>query len=294
MDKHRSGFVNILGKPNVGKSTLMNAMVGERLSIITPKAQTTRHRIFGIVNGPDFQLVFSDTPGIIKPHYTMQEKMMGFVREAFEDADVFLYVAEIQDKPEYQPEEFGWLKETNIPVVLVLNKIDLFSQDNWSGMAEIWKDTLPNAKIVLVSAGNKMYTNELLELLVSMLPESEPYFDKEAMTDKTERFFVSEMIREKIMTNYMQEIPYSCEVRVESFREENSIIRILANILVDRASQKPIVIGKNGAKLKKVGTEARLDMEAFFGKKVYLELYVKVAEGWRNNERMLDQFGYQQ
>jgi GTPase len=294
MSNHRSGFVNILGKPNVGKSTLMNAMLGEKLSIMTSKAQTTRHRIFGIVNGEDYQLVFSDTPGIIKPHYGMQEKMMGFVREAFEDADVFLYVAEIQDKAENQPEEFSWLKDTTVPVLLVLNKIDLFAQDTWKDMAAEWQEALPNARIVLVSAGNKMYTRELLDLLISLLPEGEAFFDKESITDKSERFLAAEMIREKILLNYSQEIPYSCEVQIESFKDEPNIIRIRANIFVDRESQKPIVIGKGGEKLKKVGTQARIDMEAFFGKKVFLELFVKIAEGWRDNDRLLDRFGYQQ
>jgi GTPase len=291
---HRSGFVNILGKPNVGKSTLMNALVGERLSIITSKAQTTRHRIFGIINGDGYQVVFSDTPGIIKPHYKMQEKMMGFVRESLEDADIILFLVEIQDSPENQPEEFGWLKDTETPVLLVLNKIDLFAQKDWKDMAALWQNALPNAKIILVSAGNKLYTQELLDLIVTMLPEGEPYYDKEALTDKPERFFVSEIIREKILMNYKQEIPYSCEVRVETFKEETHIIRIAATIYVDRASQKPIVIGKGGAKLKTVGTQARIDMEAFFGKKVFLELFVKVSEGWRDDERQLDRFGYQQ
>jgi GTPase len=224
----------------------------------------------------------------------MQEKMMGFVRESLEDADIILFLVEIQDSPENQPEEFGWLKDTETPVLLVLNKIDLFSQNDWKDMAALWQDALPNAKIILVSAGNKLYTQELLDLIVAMLPEGEPYYDKEALTDKPERFFVSEIIREKILMNYKQEIPYSCEVRVETFKEETHIIRIAATIYVDRASQKPIVIGKGGAKLKTVGTQARIDMEAFFGKKVFLELFVKVSEGWRDDERQLDRFGYQQ
>jgi GTPase len=292
---HRAGFVNILGKPNVGKSTLMNALVGERLSIITSKAQTTRHRIYGIINGDDFQVVMSDLPGIIKdPGYKMHESMMSFVRTSLEDADAFLYMVEAGDKPETQPDEYRIIKEMDVPVLLLVNKIDRFDQMTLEPIVQAWHEDFPRAHILPVSALHHFNVENTFEWVLAQLPESPPYFDKDALTDKPERFFVSEIIREKILRNYDKEIPYSCEVVVESFKEAEDIIRIHAVIYVERQSQKLIVIGKNGAKLKKVGTEARIDMEAFFGKKIYLETYVKVMPDWRNSELSLRNFGYKE
>jgi GTP-binding protein Era len=291
---HQSGFVNILGKPNVGKSTLMNALVGERLSIITSKAQTTRHRILGIVNGDNFQIVFSDTPGIIKPNYKMQESMMSFVRSSLEDADIFLYLSEIKDKLDNQPDELKLiLNQTEIPVLLLLNKTDLVKDESMEYHFEHWKIDQPNVEIRAISALNNEDVAGVLNWILEKLPESEPYFPKDALTDKPERFFVEEIIREKILINYQQEIPYSCEVVVETFKEEEHIIRIRAEIYVNRKTQKPIVIGKGGEMLKKVGIAARADMEQFFGKHVHVELFVKVKENWRDDDSMLKRLGYQ-
>jgi len=289
---HKAGYVNILGKPNVGKSTLMNALIGERLSIITSKAQTTRHRILGIINGDDYQLIFSDLPGIIKPAYKMQESMMEFVRNSLDDADVFLYMVQMGDKPENQPEEYEKIKKMKVPVLLLMNKIDLFGPEDVDEQELIWKNDFPNAKVMPFSAKFNLNANILLLDLIALLPESEPYFDKEQWTDKPERFFVTEVIREKILLIYKQEIPYSCEVVCTSFVDGEDLIRISVDIYVERESQKPILIGKGGEMLKRVGTQARTDLEKFFGKKIFLETHVRVADNWRNNESMLRKFGY--
>ncbi len=289
---HHAGYVNILGKPNVGKSTLMNALIGERLSIITSKAQTTRHRILGIVNGADFQLIFSDLPGIIKPAYKMHESMMEFVRTSLEDADAFIFMVQMGDKPENQPEAYEQIKQMKIPVVLLMNKVDLFEQEQVEKELEVWKADFPQAQVLPFSAKFNSNFESFLTLLVQFLPESEPFFDKDDWTDKPERFFVTEIIREKILTNYKQEIPYSCEVVCSSFKDDGDIIRIAAEIYVERESQKPILIGRKGEMLKRVGTQARQDLEKFFGKKVFLETFVRVADNWRNNESMLRKFGY--
>lgn len=289
---HKAGFVNIIGNPNVGKSTLMNAFVGERLSIITSKAQTTRHRIFGIVNGDDFQVVFSDTPGVIKPAYQLQNSMMDFVKSAFEDADVFLYMVEVGEKQLKDESFFNKLKHTNIPVLLLLNKIDKTDQDFLEEQVDYWKETLPNAEIYPISALNNFNVKEVFDRILELLPESPPYFDKDSLTDKPERFFVNEIIREKILLNYSKEIPYSVEVVTEEFKEDEDIIRIRVVIMVERTSQKGIIIGHKGAAIKKVGIEARVDLEKFFGKQVHLETFVKVNKDWRNNNNQLKRFGY--
>jgi GTP-binding protein Era len=289
---HKAGYVNILGKPNVGKSTLMNALVGERLSIITSKAQTTRHRILGIVNGKDFQMIFSDLPGIIKPAYKMQESMMDFVRTSLEDADAFIYMVQIGDKPEKQPEEYEKIKKMNVPVILLLNKMDIAEHDEVEQESQLWETDFPQAVVMPFSAKFNWNLEKLMKGLIEYLPESPPYFDKDEITDRPERFFVTEVIREKILLNYKQEIPYSCEVVCNYFMEDGDIIKISAEIYVERESQKPILIGKNGEMLKKVGTQARLDLEKFFGKKIFLETHVKVSDNWRNNESMLRKFGY--
>ncbi|MFN8281887.1 MAG: GTPase Era [Chitinophagales bacterium] len=291
---HKAGYINILGKPNVGKSTLTNAIVGERVSIVTSKAQTTRHRILGIVNGDDYQLIFSDLPGIIKPAYKMQESMMDFVRTSFDDADVFIYVAEIGDQPENQPEEYEKIKQMDVPVLLLLNKIDLAMQEEIEEQLAVWIANFPKAKVLPLSALDGLNREVLIDQIVELLPESPPYFDKEEWTDKPERFFVTEVIREKILRNYKQEIPYSCEVVCTQFKEEETIIRISADIYVERESQKPILIGKGGDMLKRVGTQARTDLERFFAKKIFLETHVRVADNWRNNENMLRKFGYKE
>lgn len=291
---HKAGYINILGKPNVGKSTLMNALVGERLSIITSKAQTTRHRILGIVNGDDFQMIFSDLPGIIKPAYKMQESMMDFVRTSLEDADVFIYMVQIGDKPENQPEEYSKIKQLNIPVILLLNKMDIAEHDEVAQQAAIWEADFPAAKVLPFSAKFNWNLETLMKDMLEHLPESPPYFDKDDITDRPERFFVTEVIREKILLNYKQEIPYSCEVVCTYFMEDGDIIKMSADIYVERESQKPILIGKNGEMLKIVGTQARIDLEKFFGKKIYLETRVKVSDNWRNNESMLRKFGYRE
>lgn len=289
---HRSGFVNIIGNPNVGKSTLMNALVGERISIITSKSQTTRHRILGIVNGDDFQIVYSDTPGIIKPNYKLQEKMMDFVSVSFDDADVFLYVTDVVESAEKNAEYIERLSKVKIPVLCLINKIDLVSNEEVENLRLFWENRLPNAKIFEISALNGTNLDIVFNEIVSLLPEGPAWFPKDQLTDKTERFIVSEIIREKILLNYKKEIPYSCEVAVEEFKESPDIIHIKAVIIVERPSQKGIIIGNKGASIKKVGTEARIDIEKFFGKKVFLETFVKVEKDWRNNDRDLSKFGY--
>ncbi|MGE4289314.1 MAG: GTPase Era [Salinivirgaceae bacterium] len=291
---HKAGFVNIIGNPNVGKSTLMNAFVGEKLSIITSKAQTTRHRILGIVNGDDFQMVYSDTPGILKPNYKLQQSMMRFVDTALSDADIILYVTDVVESFDKNREYLDKIKHTNTPVLLLINKIDLTQQDKLEELALRWKIEVPQAEIFPVSAINKFNIDTVLKRILELLPISPPYFPKDELTDKTERFFVQEIIREKIFLNYQKEIPYSCEVNVEEFKEEESIIRIRAIIYVARDSQKGIIIGHKGSALKKTGMAARFDIEAFFEKKVFLELHVKVLKDWRDKEQNLKYFGYDQ
>lgn len=288
---HKSGFVNIIGKPNAGKSTLMNALTGERLSIITSKAQTTRHRILGIVNGEDFQIVFSDTPGIVKPGYKLHDSMMKFVHSALVDADVMLYVADINE-PIVVNEVMEKVSHIKSPVILALNKVDTVTQEVVKTKMEAWQALLPKAELILLSATEGLGIEAMLNRIIELLPEGEPFYDKDALTDRSERFFVSEIIREKIFLNYKQEIPYSCEVEIEEFKEEPTINRIRAVIIVARDTQKGIIIGHKGESLKKVGTQARIDMEKFLDKKVFLELYVKVKPDWRNDERFLKQHGY--
>ncbi len=290
---HKSGFVNIVGNPNVGKSTLMNALVGERISIITQKAQTTRHRIMGIVNGEDFQIVYSDTPGVLKPNYRLQESMLNFSRSALVDADVLLYVTDVIDSIDKNPEFVEKIKHMPT-ILLVINKIDLLkNQEELIALVEKWKEVLPQAEIYPVSAINKFNVEQLFKRIKELLPESPPFFDKDQLTDKPARFFVNEIIREKILLNYDKEIPYSTEVEVETFKEEENIIRIGAVVYVERDSQKGIIIGHGGKSLKKVGTEARKDLETFFEKKVFLEIFVKVEKDWRNKDKQLKHFGYQ-
>jgi len=290
--KHRSGFVNILGNPNTGKSTIMNALVGEKLSIITSKAQTTRHRIMGIVNGDDFQIVYSDTPGILKPAYKLQESMMNFVKTAISDADIILYVTDVTEKPLGETEYPEKIKSSGIPVIVAVNKIDLSNQEELEKIVELWHSFFPGSPVIPLSALNKFNLDSLLEAILSKLPECPPYFPKDQLTDKHERFFASEIIREKILRNYQKEVPYSVETEIESFAEERGILKIRALIHVARESQKGIIIGHRGSMLKKTGTEARLDMEDFFGKKVFLELYVKVTKDWRDKPLILKRFGY--
>ena len=289
---HKSGFVNIVGNPNVGISTLMNALVGERISIITSKAQTTRHRILGIVNGEDFQIVYSDTPGVLKPNYRLQESMLSFSNSALTDADVLLYVTDIFDNHEKNKEFVEKVNFNEAPVILIINKIDLTDQTKLEELVERWKSVLPKAEIFPISATEKFNIDPLFNRILSLLPVSPPFFEKDQLTDKPARFFVTEIIREKILLNYEKEIPYSVEVEVEQFKEEENLIRINALIYVERDSQKGIIIGKGGKSLKKVGSEARKDIESFFEKKVFLELYVKVEKDWRNKEIKLKGFGY--
>ncbi len=290
--EHKSGYVNIIGNPNVGKSTLMNALVGERLSIITSKAQTTRHRILGIVNDKQYQIVFSDTPGVMNPAYKLQENMMDFVHGAFQDADILLYMVETGEKELKDEKLFERLKNTNLPVLLLLNKIDRVEQDFVKEQILFWKELLPNAEIHPISALNKFNLDLVMVRIKALLPLSPPYFEKDALTDKSERFFVSETIREKILKYYKKEIPYSVEIEVEEFFDEEDIIKIRAIIFVARESQKGIIIGHKGRALKKVGTLARRDMEAFFQKKIFLDLYVKVNKDWRDDDKQLKRFGY--
>ena len=289
---HKAGFVNIIGNPNVGKSTLMNALVGERLSIITSKAQTTRHRILGIVNAEDYQVVFSDTPGIIKPAYELQESMMDFVKTAFEDADVLVYMVETGEKDLKNEAFFKKIKNVKVPVLLLLNKIDQSSQTDLENQVSYWKETLPNAEIHPISALENFNIETVMKRIVDLLPESPPYYPKDQLTDKPEKFFVSETIREKILIHYKKEIPYSVEIEIEEFKEEAKIIRIRAVIMVERDTQKGIIIGHKGTALKRVGTEARMDLQKFFAKKIFMELYVKVNKNWRSSNSQLKRFGY--
>ncbi|MDE6396411.1 MAG: GTPase Era [Muribaculaceae bacterium] len=292
-NKHKAGFVNIVGNPNVGKSTLMNDLVGERVSIITSKAQTTRHRIMGIVNTPEYQIVFSDTPGVLSPKYKLQESMLGFSEGALTDADILLYVTDVVEDPTKNADFLAKVAKEKIPVLLVINKIDLVkSQDELEALVNRWKEILPNAEVFPTSAKENFNVANLMGRIVELLPEGEPFFGKDALTDKPARFFVTEIIREKILLNYDKEVPYSTEVIVEKFEEKENSIHIMAVIYVERDSQKGIIIGKGGSMLKKVGTEARKDIEKFFDKSVYLELFVKVEPNWRNRENKLKQFGY--
>jgi GTP-binding protein Era len=290
--EHKAGYVNILGKPNVGKSTLMNAMVGEKLSIITAKAQTTRHRILGIVNDPDYQVIFSDTPGILEPNYKLQEAMLKAARSALVDADVIVYMTEIGEKPDPEETFLRKLVKFKIPVLLVINKIDLSNQEQVTEAMKMWDGILPKAEKIPISALVKFNVDLVFSRILHYLPESPPYYPKDALTDKSERFLTGEMIREKILLQYKQEIPYAVEVEIESFKEEANLIRIYAVIYVERESQKGILIGNGGIALKRVGRDSRLDMEAFFNKKVFLEMKVKVNKDWRNNEKQIRKFGY--
>jgi GTP-binding protein Era len=289
---HKAGFVNIVGNPNVGKSTLMNQLVGERISIATFKSQTTRHRIMGIVNTDDMQIVFSDTPGVLKPNYKLQESMLAFSESALADADILLYVTDVVENPEKNMDFLSKVQKMTIPVILLINKIDLTDQKTLVDLVEKWHTLLPNAEILPLSASNKFGVDILLNRIKELLPSSPPYFGKDQLTDKPARFFVSEIIREKILLYYDKEVPYSVEVSVESFKEEEKIIRISAVIYVERDSQKGIIIGHQGTALKKVSTEARKALEKFFGKKIFLNTFVKVDKDWRSNKRELKGFGY--
>ena len=289
---HKAGFVNIVGNPNVGKSTLMNQLVGERISIATFKAQTTRHRIMGIVNTDDMQIVFSDTPGVLKPNYKLQESMLAFSESALQDADVLLYVTDVVENPEKNMDFLEKVQHMKIPVLLLINKIDQSNQETLGQLVETWHRLLPNAEILPISATNKFGIDMLLKRIYELLPDSPPYFDKEQLTDKPAKFFVSEIIREKILLYYDKEVPYSVEVGVESFKETDRQINIRAIIYVERDSQKGIIIGHQGVALKRVGSESRKALERFFGKKIFLETYVKVDKDWRSNKRELDAFGY--
>ncbi|OFX20572.1 MAG: GTPase Era [Bacteroidetes bacterium GWA2_31_9b] len=289
---HKSGFVNILGNPNVGKSTLMNALVGEKLSIITSKAQTTRHRIMGIVNGDDFQIVYSDTPGILKPNYKLQEKMMGYVGSAFEDADIILYITDVIDRSDKNQIYIDRLAKAEAPILLLINKIDLSNPEELEKIVENWSKILPKAEIIPISALKNFNLEYLLKRIIEKLPLNPPFFPKDSLTDKTERFFASEIIREKILLNYQKEIPYSVEVEIEEFKDTEKLLRMRIIIYVIRTSQKGIIIGHKGEALKKTATEARKDLESFFGKKVFMEMYVKVSKDWRDKDRSLNSFGY--
>ena len=289
---HKAGFVNIVGNPNVGKSTLMNQLVGERISIATFKAQTTRHRIMGIVNTPELQIVFSDTPGVLKPNYKLQESMLAFSESALQDADVLLYVTDVVESPEKNKDFLEKVAKMTVPVLLLINKIDQSNQKQLGDIVEKWHQLLPNAEILPISAKNKFGTDMLLKRIQELLPDSPPFFDKDQLTDKPARFFVSEIIREKILLYYDKEIPYAVEVRVEQFKEDHKHIHINAVIYVERDSQKGIIIGHQGVALKKVSTESRKALERFFGKSVYLEIFVKVDKDWRSSQKELDNFGY--
>jgi len=289
---HKAGFVNIVGNPNVGKSTLMNLLVGERISIATFKAQTTRHRIMGILNTEDTQIVFSDTPGVLKPNYKLQESMLNFSESALTDADVLLYVTDVVEKPDKNSDFLEKVARMQVPVLLLINKIDLSNQGDLATLVEEWHELLPKAEIVPISAANKFNVDAVLRRVRELLPDSPPYFGKDQWTDKPARFFVSEIIREKILLYYDKEIPYSVEVVVEQFKEDDKSIRISAVIYVERDSQKGIIIGKEGRALKKVATEARRSLEKFFGKSIYLQTFVKVDKDWRNSDRELRSFGY--
>ena len=289
---HKAGFVNIIGNPNVGKSTLMNALVGEKISIITSKSQTTRHRIMGIVNGEDFQIVYSDTPGVITPHYQLQQHMLGFSRSALDDADVLLYVTDVVETIDKNMDFLERVKKSGIPVLLIINKIDLSNQEKLEELVAEWNRLLPEAEIFPASAKHNFNLKNILDRILELIPENPPYFEKDQLTDKSERFFVTEIIREKILMNYQKEVPYAVETEVEEFKRSSNIIHIKAVIHVERDSQKGIIIGKKGAALKKTGTEARKELESFFGIKVHLELFVKVSKDWREKPGMLRSFGY--
>ena len=289
---HKAGFVNIVGNPNVGKSTLMNRLVGEKISIITSKSQTTRHRIKGIVNTDDYQIVFSDTPGVVKPSYKMQEYMLEFSKSALVDADIILYVTDVVENIEKNLDFIDKVNKSAIPVLLVINKIDLTTQEKLEALFDKWKSLIPRAEIFPLSATENFNVDNLYKRIVELLPEGEPFFPKDELTDLPSRFFVNEIIREKILQYYDKEVPYSVEVEVEEFKEDDKRINIMAVIYVERSSQKGIIIGSQGEALKKVGTQARLDIEAFFGKKVFLNLYVKVLKDWRNKDSELKNFGY--
>ncbi len=289
---HKAGFVNIIGNPNVGKSTLMNAFVGEKLSIITSKAQTTRHRILGIVNGEDFQMVLSDTPGIIKPAYQLQASMMDFVKSAFEDADVLIYMVEIGETELKDDAFFNKITNSKIPVLLLLNKIDKSNQSQLEEQVQLWQKKVPNSEMFPISALEGFNVKEVFNRIIELLPESPAFYPKDQLTDKPERFFINETIREKILIHYKKEIPYAVEVDTEEFFEEETIIRIRSVIMVERETQKGIIIGHKGSALKRVGVEARKDLEKFFGKQIHLELYVKVNKNWRSNQKQLRRFGY--
>ncbi len=290
---HKAGFVNIIGNPNVGKSTLMNALVGEKLSITTSKAQTTRHRILGILNNDDYQIVFSDLPGVITPHYKLQEKMMKFIDSAMKDADIFLYMVEVGEK-KYNEQIVEQIKKSNVPVIVIINKIDLSKQDTVELQIKYWEGVFDKSTAIPVSALMNFNTEKVLNTIVELLPENPPYYPKDELTDKSIRFFISEIIREKILLFYKQEVPYSVEVAVDSYKESEKIIRIATWIFVTRESQKMIIIGKGGRAIKRVGIEARKDIEEFVGKQVHLELSVKVIKDWRDNERQLKRFGYEE
>jgi len=290
---HKSGFVNIVGNPNVGKSTLMNNLVGERISIITSKAQTTRHRIMGIVNGDDFQIVYSDTPGVLAPNYKLQESMLNFSQSALLDADILLYVTDTVETIDKHQDFLRKVKGLAVPVLVIVNKIDLTTQEALEKQVNELKELMPSAEIIPVSALRKFNMDYILKRILELLPESPPYFDKDALTDKPARFFVNEIIREKLLLYYQKEIPYASEVMVESFQDEKDIVKISAVIIVERDTQKGIIIGHGGKALKKVGMEARKDIEAFLNKKVFLQLFVKVEKDWRNRDNKLKSFGYQ-
>lgn len=288
---HKAGFVGIIGKPNVGKSTLMNLLVGQGLSIVTPKAQTTRHRIKGILSSDDYQIVFSDTPGLLEPNYLLQQKMMDFVKATLEDADVVLFISDLSEG--YMDEvTLNMLKDIKTPIIVIINKVDLSSQDEINKLVHGWKKKLNPKAVIPVSAIEKFNTEKIIETILAIIPESPAFFPKENLSDANERFFISEIIREKIMIHYQQEIPYSSEVNIDSFKDEEKIVKIAATIFVERDSQKGILIGQGGQDIKRVGTEARLDIERFLGKKVFLELFVKVEKEWRKNENKLRRFGY--
>lgn len=291
---HKAGFVNIIGNPNVGKSTLMNAFVGEKLSIITSKAQTTRHRILGIVNGEDFQVILSDTPGIIKPAYELQASMMDFVKSAFDDADILIYMVEIGERELKDEAFFKKITNAKIPVLLLLNKIDKSNQEQLEEQVQSWAEKVPNAEIIAISALEGFNVKEVFDRIIELLPESPAFYPKDQLTDKPERFFINETIREKILMHYKKEIPYAVEIDTEEFFEEDQIIRVRSVIMVERETQKGIIIGHKGSALKRVGVEARKDLEKFFGKQIHLELYVKVNKNWRSNQRQLKRFGYNQ
>ncbi len=290
--KHKSGFVNIVGNPNVGKSTLMNKLVGEKISIITNKSQTTRHRIIGIVNTPEYQIVYSDTPGVLQPNYKLQEQMLNFSLSALDDADVLLYVTDVVEKIDKNDKFLSKVQQLDLPVLLLINKIDQTNQESLEKFVEIWHELLPKSEIYPISALNNFSIDIVQKRILDLLPESPPYFDKDALTDKPARFFVTEIIREKALLIYQKEIPYSMEVVVEEFKEEKNIIRIRAIILMERDTQKGIIIGHKGEAIKRLGTLARKDIELFFEKKIYLQLYVKVEKDWRDRDNTLKQFGY--